>query len=214
MPYDPAMPKKTPETSWTTHRISGLMDGVFAIAMTLLVFNLKIPAVPGNAPAGALGKELWAQLPQFLSFGLSLLVLGVYWVAYTILFHLLQRTDRLYHWVCLIYVLCVICVPFSANLISQYPGRLEAVLFYGFNLVACSAALYLNYWYAMSRNLMGPKAHPVALQALKRRILIGTGIYLAATLLAFIDTRISLTIFVLISLFYIVPPKSDNFLKQ
>jgi uncharacterized membrane protein len=213
MPYDPVMPKKTPQSSWTTHRISNLLDGVFAIAMTLLVFNLKVPSIPDNAPTGALAKELWAQLPQFLSFGLSLLVLGVYWVAYTILFHLIQRTDRLYHWVCLIYVLCVICVPFSANLISQYPSRLEAVLFYGFNLVACSGALYMNYWYAYSRNLMGPQAHPVAIQALKKRILAGTAIYLGATLLAFIDTRISLTIYVLISLVYIVPPKSDAYLK-
>jgi uncharacterized membrane protein len=204
---------KTPPASWSIQRIGGLMDGIFAIAMTLLVFNLKAPVIPEGAPAGALGRELWGQLPQFLSFGLSLTVLGVYWVAYTILFQLLARTDRLYHWVNLVYVGCAICVPFSANLLSLYPGRLEAVLFYGFNLVACSLALYLNYWYALSHGLMGPQAHPALVESLKKRILIGTGIYLAATLLAFVDTRISLTIFVLISLFYIVPPKTDRHLR-
>ncbi len=47
----------------------------------------------------------------------------------------------------------------------------------------------------------------------KKRILVGTGIYLGATLLAFLDTRISLTIFVLISLFYIAPPKTDRHLR-
>jgi uncharacterized membrane protein len=206
------MKKKAGRQTWSHERIGGLVDGVFAIAMTLLVFNLKVPVVPADAPAGALGRELLAQLPQFLSFGLSLMVLGVYWVAYTLIFHLVDRTDRLYHWVNLVYALCMIVVPFSANLISQYPFRIEAALFYGANVVLAGLALYLNYWYALSFGLMGPNAHPDVVLALKKRILVGTSVYAVAALLAFLDTRISLTIYVLVSIFYIIPPKTDKHL--
>jgi uncharacterized membrane protein len=212
------MPKKAPSFSespvWSHQRIGGLVDGVFAIAMTLLVFNLRVPVVPEGSPAGALGTELRAQLPQFLSLGLSLSVLGVYWVAYTILFHLVRRTDRLYHWVNLLFVLFIVCVPFCANLIAQYPQRLEAVLLYGSVLVGGSLALYLNVWYVQRFDLLGPQAHPSAVAALKRRILQGTAVYVLATLLAFIDTRISLSVYVLISLFYVFPPKTDRYLSR
>src|SRR5260221_735089 len=183
------------------------MDGVFAIAMTLLVLNLKVPVIAENAPAGELGRQLLSQLPQFLSFGLSLLVLGVYWVAYTLLFQLIHRTDRLYHWVTLLYVLCVVSVPFSANLIGQYPYRLEAVLIYGLNLTVTSLVLYLNFWYAVHFKLIGPEAPPPLLRTYQKRVLSGIVVYAVTTSLAFLDTRISLTIYVFISLFFILPTK-------
>ncbi len=80
------MPKTSPTASWSIQRIGGLMDGVFAIAMTLLVFNLKVPVIPEGAPAGALGRELWNQLPQFPSFGPRASRCWGPQVAYTILF--------------------------------------------------------------------------------------------------------------------------------
>ncbi len=200
--------------TWGPHRISGLVDGVFAIAMTLLVFNLKVPILAENAPAGEMRNQLWKQFPQFLSFGLSLLVLGVYWVAYTIIFQLVVRVDRLYHWVTLIYVLCVITIPFTANLIGLYPYQLDAVLLYGLNVIATSVALFLNVWYAVKFRLINPTTPLPLLRRLKMRIILGIVIYTVATLFAFLDTRISLTVYVLISVIYMVPSRLDRHLAR
>ncbi len=200
--------------TWNPTRIGGLVDGVFSIAMTLLVLNLKVPIIPDNAPGRELGRQLLIQLPEFLSFGLSLLVLGVYWVAYSIIFQLIRRADRLYHWVSLVYVLFVVSIPFSSNLIGLYPLRFEAVLIYGINLIAASAALYLNYWYVVKFRLIDPQTPQPLLQRLRKRILGGLVVYTAATLIAFVDARISLIIYLLISIVYIFPSKLDDHLSK
>jgi uncharacterized membrane protein len=197
--------------SWNTQRIGGLMDGIFAIAATLLVFNLKVPVIAPDAPAGELGRQLLTQLPQFLSFGLSLLVLGVYWLAYTIILQLTARGDRLYHWAMLLFGFCVISTPFSANLIGLYPYRLESALIYGVNLIAMNLALYLNYWYVVKYKLINPQTPPGLLAGLKFRILSSLGLNTAGTLLAFLDSRVALTVYVLISLVYIFPGRLDKY---
>jgi uncharacterized membrane protein len=182
--------------------------------MTLLVLNLKVPGIPDNAPESELGRQLIVQLPEFLSFGLSLLVLGVYWVAYSIIFQLVRRADRLYHWVSLVYILCVVSIPFSANLIGLYPFRQTAVLIYGINLIAASLALYLNFWYVVKFRLIDPLTPLPLLQRLRKRILGGLGLYTAATLLSLLDARISFSIYVLISVVYIFPSKLDHHLSK
>ncbi len=80
-------------------RVEALTDGVFAIAMTLLVFGITIPAVAQDAPAAAFQQKLLELWPKFLTYGISFIVLGIYWVGHHNQFHYIRRTDRMLLWI-------------------------------------------------------------------------------------------------------------------
>ena len=97
-----------------TRRLENLTDGVFAIVMTLLVFNLKVPLVAqANLPGGLVRKllELW---PQYFSFVLSVIVIGVHWVGFTAVSHFVNHSNRIHHWINILYLLFLAFIPFSA----------------------------------------------------------------------------------------------------
>lgn len=100
-----------------TARLETLADGVFAIVMTLLVFELRIPELPGAAAA-----DLWAAVvllgPSLLSFIVSFLVLGVYWVGHHSQFQHIRRADQTLLWLNILFLMCVSLVPFSAGMLG------------------------------------------------------------------------------------------------
>jgi hypothetical protein len=86
--------RKENELGMTTHRIEALTDGIFAIAMTLLVLNLALPETGnGLTQTVELHKLLIGQTPKFFSYALSFLLLAIYWVLHHRQFHFIKRTE-------------------------------------------------------------------------------------------------------------------------
>lgn len=117
----------------STNRLETLTDGIFAIAMTLLVFGLSIPD-PDRTP---LLTKLGHLLPNVLSVIVSFVILGVVWVATHSQFQYIRRADHALIWLNLSFLLCVTLVPFSAGVLGRYTGQPIAVILYGSNLVVC-----------------------------------------------------------------------------
>jgi uncharacterized membrane protein len=195
-----------------TRRLENLTDGVFAIVMTLLVFNLKVPFVAqADLPGGLVNKllELW---PQYFSFVLSVLVIGVHWVGFTAVFHLVHHSNRLHHWINILYLLCLAFVPFSAALLGQYYDQPVAVIVYCLNLIAAGSVLYLHLWYALTFGL-APDMPPPVIRMARRRILFGIAAYIIAIPLSVVSTKICLALFVLGPLSFILPSQADKHIK-
>lgn len=121
----------------------------------------------------------------------------------------MKRSDRMHLW---INVLFLAFIPFSAALLGQYPRNQIALVFYGANLVAVGLALYLHWWYATSdHRLVDEDIDPLLVLSVRRKIFTGFFVYLLSIVLAFFSPTLSLVIYVLLPVLYILPSRIDRF---
>jgi uncharacterized membrane protein len=191
-----------PVGTMSTHRIEALGDGVFAIVMTLLVFDLRVPEVPvTDLPAA-----LVAMWPKFLGYVVSFVLLGIYWVGHRNQFNFIKRADQNFHWLNILFFGAVCLVPFSTGLVSRYPRTWLVVAVYGLNLVAIGLCLFVLWSYATYRyHLVDPDLPQAVMRLARQRSLLAPACYTVAILLGLINPTISLAIFALVPLLYIFP---------
>jgi uncharacterized membrane protein len=122
-------------------RLHALTDGIFAIAMTLLVFNLHVPVVNPNSTS-AVWHALTQLTPSFLSFILSFAVLFTYWRGHNfVVSNLAQNIDVPLTNYNAFFLLLVVLVPFSAEFLGRYHDSEIAIVLYGVNIIAISSTL-------------------------------------------------------------------------
>jgi uncharacterized membrane protein len=128
------------------NRIEALTDGVFAVAMTLLVLDIKVPELEPPSATAELPLKLLALWPKFLSYLISFVILGVYWVGHHIQLSFIRRADRPLLWINVLFLLWVALVPFSTALLGEYAKTRIAIAVYGANLIAIglSQALHIG----------------------------------------------------------------------
>ena len=183
--------------------------------MTVLVLSLSVPVMSGAARPSEFVVDLVSLLPNIAGYIVSFVVIGVYWVGHHALFHFVKRTNRPLLWLNMMFLLCVGFIPFSTALIGRYPFLQIPVMIYGGNLIAAGLALYAVARYCMGNRRMVDKnlsQHVVNLGA--RRILVGPLVYTVAILLSYVDTRISLALYAITPIYYILPGKIDIHLSR
>lgn len=114
------------ELQMEKNRIEAFSDAVFAIAVTLLVFNLSTQDT-GKINVSAI---LWERLPDLLAYILSFLIIGVYWVAHHTMMHYIKKVDRNALWINNLTLLSIAFMPFPTLLISRHPNDPIAILVY------------------------------------------------------------------------------------
>lgn len=183
-------------------RIGGLSDGVFAIVMTLLVFDITFPDVPPEQLAVAL-LALW---PKFLGYAVSFTLLGIYWLGHRTQMHFIRYADANLHWINILFFACSAFVPFSTGLLSRYPGEWLAIAIYGGNLIVIGLSLYWHWMYAVKDFRLVDEDIPatVVRYGAQRCLLAPLG-YFVAILLGVINPLISLVVCALVPFLYIVP---------
>ena len=129
------------------HRLEALSDGIFAFAMTLLVLDLKFPKIPHDLMTPSLLKQTLFDLwPKFLSYVTSFAVLGVFWIGHHGYSHFVKRTDRWFLWLNLLFLMFIVLVPFSTDLLGDYHSQRVVVMIYGSNLLALGVGFYWQWW--------------------------------------------------------------------
>lgn len=133
---------------FSTSRLEAITDGVFAIAMTILVLGLDVPFLPKGA-SGQDVKEvlLGLSLPLF-KYATSFLLLGAFWVMHVRQAHHVLRVDVPYLWLNMGSLLLVTLVPFSTSLVSDFPGMDVSEVFFHLNILGISSLLALQWLYA------------------------------------------------------------------
>ena len=140
-------------------RIGALSDGLFAIAMTIIVLEIRVPDVQPHTDAALLGAI--GQLgPRFLTYFLSFLTLGIFWNAQHAQLNYVARADRNLAWLQLVYLSIVALMPFSTSLLAEFLDLRVAFLVYWLNLYLLGVGLYVVWWYAIRANLLTPDAGP------------------------------------------------------
>ena len=165
----------TPYTSiagQSVERLAALSDGVFAIAMTLLVLDLRVPrAVALHGDADLFRHVFVVLAPRFVPYLLSFLSLGIYWIAQQTQLNHFARSDRTLTWIHLGFLLAVTLMPFSTAVLAEYIGFRLAVVAYWLNLVLLGGALLASVRYAMRAGLLKDIVTPELRATHQRRII-------------------------------------------
>lgn len=192
--------------SLPTHRIEAFSDGVFAIIVTLLVLDLKVPEIAQRMTTQATVQTLLTLLPQFLSFAMSFIIICIFWINHHQFFSVLKRSDRKLVWLnnLLLFWLCFI--PFPTAFIGRYPLNVVAVMLFGsvLFLAALSFSIMIHYVFFRT-HLFDDHLSESERKIQQRRSYVGIGLYLLSVLLAPISTFISFIIFIIVPLYYFIP---------
>lgn len=116
-------------------RVGSLADGVFAIAMTLLVLEVKVPEVAEPITGAGMVDALFAILPSVAGYVVSFIILGMVWIGHHNQFHFIRRVDRALLWINIFYLLCVAFAPFATAFLTRYLLQPAGLLIYGGTLL-------------------------------------------------------------------------------
>ena len=193
-------------------RIEALSDGVFAIVMTLLVIELAVPIVPELLIAEELGTTLLGMWPKFLAFGISFLVLGIFWFNHHLFFHFIKRSDSRFAWLNVLFLTPISLMPFSTALIGEYHIHSKvAVMFYGINGFLCVITLQILWWYAAGKyRLIGKDVKPDLVKHLTTRGIFNMVIIFISIVIALINPLYTIILYFLITLWVFIDMLAAN----
>jgi uncharacterized membrane protein len=190
-------------TGMESRRVEALADGIFAIAMTLLVLELRVPSLPPNATAGELARAVLLAWPKFAAYGGSFLILGVLWIGHHNQFHYVRHADRPFLWINICFLMCVGFMPYCTALLGSFIWNRTAAALYGVSLLVTGSLLYGQWIYAARHGLLSESASPAIVEATGNRILIGIGGYVVALAVSLMSPLGGLALYVAIPLFYL-----------
>ena len=196
----------TPEpAAKETARVEAFSDGVFAIAITLLVLEFKVPRLGEHAS----GAELWSALrglwPSLVAFLLSFGAILVMWISHHGLFRMVRRVDTPFLYVNGFMLLLTTFVPFPTAVLAEYlghPGERVAAAFYCSTFVITSITFQLWWWTANRRRLLHEHVSPEHVARIWRSYRGGFAVYIAATALSFWSAPAGLGLCVALWLFW------------
>jgi uncharacterized membrane protein len=188
-------------------RLAALSDGIFAVAMTLLVLDLHVPAAAQVHGERELLAALAALGPQWITYGMSFLTLGIFWAGQqTQLNHLAEGTRDL-TWIHLGFLFAVTLLPFSTRLLAEFFAYRTALGLYWLNIFVLGAMLFWSWSYATHANLIKTDTPEEVRGSICRRIAIAQSLYAAGAALCFIHTWLSIAAIVLVQLNYALAPR-------
>jgi uncharacterized membrane protein len=198
----------------TTTRVAALCDGVFAIAMTILVLAIAVPRSE-TVPAEQLPAALRRLAPQVLVYVISFINLGVLWVGQHNQYHFIARADRWFLWINIAFLLLVSFMPLATALLGSYPLNRLALFVYGANLLAATLVLALHWHYATSggRLTAGPLT-PGVVRLAHRRMLGSASAYAVALVLSLLVPAAGLVLFLAVPFTNILPFGVDRHLHH
>jgi len=196
-----------------TGRLEAFSDGVFAIAITLLILEVRVEQGPEESLAAALHHAL----PEIGAFVVSFLQIGIMWANHHALFRLIGRVDQLLLLFNLVLLGCVSFLPFPTQLVAEHTGGSDArtaVLLYGGTLTANAIAFNLIWWRVVRARLLVDGVQPAFVRDVTIRYLIGLALYAAAMLLAFVSPLAAILVTVALALVFLLGPSPRSGLES
>lgn len=191
----------------SVERIAALSDGIFAVAMTLLVLDLHAPARGWIRGEQDLQAGLCAMMPQVVTWVMSFLTLGIFWFGQQVQLNQLARGNRHLAWIHLAFLGAVSLVPFAIRLLADFIGFRTALLLYWANILVLGAILLAGWKYAVHAGLVKDSAPEGAGKAIERRIVIAQALYAFGAALCLVNPYVSIGFIVLVQLNFVLAPK-------
>jgi uncharacterized membrane protein len=205
-----------------TGRLEAFSDGVFAVAITLLVLNIRIPGIdlpPSQLPIDArFWQALFNEWPMLAAYGTSFATIGVMWINHHRLFVHIKRTNTGLMLLNLLLLLIIVFIPVPTALVAEYlvrPDLHAAAIFYSGTNVILAVCFNLLWRYASYHNrLLSKTADTRAVAAISRQYLFGPLLYLIAFGLAWVSAPASIILLFILALFFAVPGRPPRQVLQ
>jgi TMEM175 potassium channel family protein len=197
-------------------RVEALSDGVFAIVVTLLVLEIKVPHVVEHASEAELGRALWTLAPKFISWVISFVTVCVIWLNHHRLFAAMSRIDNGLFWLNSNLLLWTSSIPFPTALMGDYPTSSLAVSFYGLVMFLMALGFVLMRWH-MLRNpdLIHDDIDRAAFQkGIRSSIVMGPIAYALGAGLAWISQIGAFVCYGAIALYFVFPHGHSSAVKS
>lgn len=179
-------------------RLEAFSDGVIAVIITIMVLELKPPH--GSEPA-----ELLGLVPTFLTYVLSFIFVGIYWVNHHHFFHIIHKVSGGLLWANLHLLFWLSLIPFTTAWMGENHFTTWPVAIYGVNLLACAIAYTLMTIIAV--NVHGPDSEIARAMGRDRKGKLSLIIYIVSVAVAFISPITSCVLFAVVALTWLVPDK-------
>jgi uncharacterized membrane protein len=187
-----------------TNRVEAFSDGVFAIAITLLILAVGIEQ---SLSGGSLRHQLVHLWPAYIAYGVSFLTVGIMWVNHHQIFRHFERVDRPLLLLNILLLMCISFTPFPTRVVADHAqnggDRQAAAVLYGITMT-CTAIFFFAVWIYGSRRVLRPGTDLKEVSGITRSYLPGAPTYALATAVAFVSSVASLILFGAIAIFYAI----------
>lgn len=200
------------ETELDIKRIQALTDGTFAIAMTIIVLEVRIPDGLSSVELGRYFVEHTFQ--ELFIYFLGFVTLGIFWIGSHFHHHHVMRTDRTSSWLNILFLMFVCIIPFSVGFLYNYRHDKLSIIFLSVNLILSSISNYFMLRYAWKKEYFKPHFARNHFVHAKQRILFPIYIYGAIILLSFFSTSLALYVFLAPLILHIIPEKGNRKIGQ
>lgn len=184
-------------------RIETFSDNIFAILLTLLVFNFKVPQLHGPNIEADLQDQLFSMHAYFTTYAMSFALVCLFWVAHHQLMHTLKHINTGFLWLNNLFLFCLVFICFPTQVLGAYPDTETATMLFGGSMIAASFSFSLLRYHAY---FQADLANDALSGADKRHTLMkglwGTGLYAIAILISAISPDITLSMYALIPFLY------------
>ena len=205
-----------------TGRLEAFSDGVFAVAITLLVLTIKIPGIDVSASHLPNDEQFWPMLlnewPMLAAYITSFATIGVMWINHHRLYTHIKRTNTILMLLNLLLLLIIVFIPVPTALVAEYlvrPDQHAAALLYSGTNVILAVCFNLLWRYASYHNrLLTKNADTRAVSAINKQYWFGPVVYFLAFILALFSTPASITLNFLLALFFAIPPRLPRSLSE
>jgi uncharacterized membrane protein len=189
-------------------RIGALSDGLFAIAMTLIVLEIRVPPLGAGTTDAQLASALGDLAPRFVTYLLSFLTLGIFWNGQQTQLSYVDRGNRDLAWLELLFLAIIALFPFTTSLLADHIDLRLALALYWLNIFLAGAALYVIWEYVERTGLAREGTAPAVGAAIRRRIGIAQLLYFVGLVIALlIGTYPAIAWIVLVQLNYAIAPR-------
>jgi uncharacterized membrane protein len=191
----------------SVERLAAISDGIFAVAMTLLVLDLRGPVRETIHSEQDLWHALLVMFPQFITYLMSFLTLAIFWNGQQAQLNRFAQTNRHLTWIHMAFLFAVSVMPFSTRELAEFIGYRTTLLCYWANILLLGSVLYWSWFYASRAGLIKDDTPAEVRTAVKRRILGAQALYALGAALCIVNTYASIVFIVLVQLNFAVAPR-------
>lgn len=186
-------------------RIVFFSDAVFAIAITVLALNFKLPENSDRLITMSLSSYLFTTFPELQNYAVSFLGIGFYWMSHHYYFRYINNYDYILVWLNIGFLMCIAFLPFAAVVLDDYQGQRLAVVFYAGSMAIAGLMKALIWWYASNqRRLVAQSLSAGLIYSLTCRTLVPPLIFLSSMAIAYFNTSLAELAWVSIPIYFIL----------
>ncbi len=197
-----------------TERLEAFSDGVFAIAITLLIIEIAVPSVEAGGDLGGAIQGLW---PSFFAYILSFATIGIYWTNHHSLFHLFDHTDHPFLVLNVFFLMTVSFLPFPTAVLGEYlkesDHRDTAIAFYSLGLLLPAVGWFGVWICGVWRDLLDHNIDPAYVRGLTMQYAGSVLLYLFALALVLVSAWATLAVAAGLTTLYLLPPRQPRYVN-